>query len=443
MADLEKYPFTKDIEAAVAVATATRPRFFELIGHALEADRMTTRAANLLVMAAQRVARKIGGPCHSLALAMQELKCLHYEGKVTHEDIVAAVDLADVADSAGQLDIEALVAASQEPVQRIHYRQAMADALRATKTGNAAEVAERFEKVAAVGRAGGDHGDAMSGTVHDIVQATTSNLEAPLGLGVPELDDKLCGGLERRGVGVMVAGTGVAKSMFLCHAAAEAIWRHKSTVYVTLELSPGTVKSRIYRNLTGMTEAEIKAHPEECERRWKMLREAGVGSIRVVRRNAHETTIGNIRGWLRDLERETTMKPEVLLIDPVDDLVDKVGTMRKGFDILNQVFVKLRDLAEEGGMYIWCASQAVRGKNRGQKILVDDVSDGMAKVRKATLVLGAYRTDEDEESGELRWNVAKRTAIETVGAVGPLRHDFDRGRVARVVRAGLPWEVTT
>lgn len=405
---------------------------------------MPSRPAQLLVAAAQSAARKLGGPCPALALAMQELRLLHHEGKVSREDMSAVVDLADEADAAGPIDVDSLVAGTVSAVQKIAYDEVLDDMLRATRNPDPGKAAERLEKVAGLGKGGGDHGDLMTGSAHDIVQSTVSYLEDPLGLSVPELDQKLRDGLERRGVGVMVAGTGVAKSMFLCHAAAEAIYRGKPTVYVTLELSPGTVKSRIYRNLTGMTLDEVKAAggAEECARRWQMLAAAGAGPVRIVRRSSHETTVVGIRTWMRDLERDAGLRPEVLLIDPVDDLVDRVGSTKKGWEIVNQVFVRLRDLAEERGMYVWCASQAVRGKNRGQKIQVDDVADGLGKVRKATLVLGAYRTEDDEDCGELHWNVAKRTAVETTGVVGPLRHDFDRGRIAPVIRKPMPWEAT-
>jgi replicative DNA helicase len=435
--ELERYPFNKRFESQVVLAEISIPRFHDMVGHALEPDRMPSAEAIHLVRAAQAVARETGAGCPSATLALQNLRTLVHDGKLRMEDVNAASDFVDLAEDLGGVDdVDALVQGVIPVVQRFLQQDALQAAFDDFGKGNGVhETADRFEKVAALGKRKGTLGQLLQGSSEDIKACAESIMRDPLPTGVPELDEFLKGGLERGSMGCAIGGEGSGKSLFLCHLTAEALLHGYDCAYMTLELGEANVKNRIYSNLVGMTKTQLAGNPDEAERRLAMLKR---GNLIVSYQTPKATTAASVRRWLKDVEAAHSFSPKVIVIDYADKLVSKLETQRRGYEEMEIVYDFLRDMNIERDGWLWTASQMVRGGARSKKPDLDDVSDSKHKVRTPDLVVTLVRTEQDKQEGIVSFRVPKRRNEQAYGEVGPLPVDGEHGRIVATCRPE-PW----
>jgi len=236
-----KYPMTRDTEALVVLAEVTYPRFHDVVGHALEPDRMPHDEARLLVEAAQTVARTSGSPCASAVSAIQQLRYQVNQGKLTLEEVEQAAALLDLADDIGGIpDLDAVINSILPVIRDVLYQASLEASLKdmgKVASGDAAEdAAERFSQVVRLGTARMSLGSALTGDLADIQRACASTIRDPLATGVAELDLALNGGLEKGALGLLLGGSGDGKSLFLAHVAAESVFTGYNVALVTLEL---------------------------------------------------------------------------------------------------------------------------------------------------------------------------------------------------------------
>jgi archaellum biogenesis ATPase FlaH len=431
-----KYALTLPIEKQAVLAELTTPRFHDVLGHAIDSERMPSTEGAMLISAGQAVSRLVGG-CTSPDLALQHLRSLSDQGKVT----LPQIDAASAWLQGVQVqDVDSLIAVVSPAVAKAAQQEALELGLKSFAQGEDASAAsEAMEKAAAIGKRKQGLGTALGGDLNDIV-ATVANsgLRDPLPTGIPELDLKLSGGMERPALGVAMAGTGVGKTLYLCHVTTQALMDKRNVLYVTLEVTESTIKQRVYQNLLGMTEEEIREKPQEAARRFKMLAAPGIGQLRVCYATPRTTSLAFLKSLLRDLDKEHGFQPDVIMVDYADKLVVSVGRQKKSsYEEMDEVYDGLQTIAKENDVWVWTASQLKRGANRGKRITVDDVSDSMQKMNNADLVVGIYQTEQDEEESMVRFCVPKRRVRETSGEVGPLPQDKSRGRIVAVNRFEL------
>jgi hypothetical protein len=427
-------------EAGLALACATMPRVYSSVGRALDPDRMPTQAGQLVVKAAQAVARDHGSPPSSLAVVLQRMRVMvEVDGKVTYEQFKAAEELLQAASDVDAADDpDALIAEAAPVVQRFAQQEAVEKTISDFGKGVPADrAAERFEAVAAIGEAKEEVTLRLVHSATDVV-SSFETLGERLPTGITDLDLLLRGGLECRALGVALGATGTGKSFLLVQIAAEALLSGLDVAYFTLELPAHVVRARVYANLTNLTADEIRSDAgEEAARR---LREIAPRSGRLVvsYHTACATTPADLRQCMREWERADGFRPRVLVFDMGDHLVSRVGTDLRSYDDMRKVYAALRSMAIERDGWAWTASH-VKGGNSGKKhIAADEVSDSQHKSRTADLMVAITSTDEERRAGLVRFTLPKRRNDDAAGVAGPMPRDEARGRIAFVSR-GLPW----
>lgn len=439
----EKYAFTRQFEAFVAVAEATSHRFHDLIGHALEPERMPSEDAKLLTLAAQAVAAETGAGCPSAVIAVQHLRTMCDQGKLSHAQVSSAHDLVVLADDLGGVpDLDALIAKVSPVVRRLAQRDAINDAIKDYGKGAGIEDAlQALEKVAALGRQRGSIGQRLSGTKEDILSVVAPSRRSPMQTGVQELDNVLEGGMERGALGMVMAATGGGKSLFLCHMAAQALIDAYSVAYMTLELSESQVKKRVYSNLMDMTQEEMAKDPDEAARRFRLHRLDGAGNLFVIYETPRATTPATLRRWLRAIEAEHGFRPELIIVDYADKMVASLKSkdqQRRAYEEMEIVYEDLRSIAVERDGWVWTASQTNKGGLHKRKVDLEHTADSVNKPRVCDLVVAIARTSDDEENGMIRFRVPKRRENAAHQEVGPLVMDAPHGRITMVAR-NSPW----
>jgi KaiC/GvpD/RAD55 family RecA-like ATPase len=177
--------------------------------------------------------------------------------------------------------------------------------------------------------------------------------------GLPELDAAWEGGYRPGELGMVVAPTGVGKSMLLSMFAAEAYWAGKSVMYMTYELTPAQIRKRIATAILGKGPQRLNGTwAEELEfahlSRGKTTPPPGPIEI-----HNDASTWPEVEAKLERFKDTNGKYPDVLLLDSADDVAFRVKTDKR-YEGLLDVFVYQRNLAHEKNMAIWTTAQLNR-----------------------------------------------------------------------------------
>lgn len=432
----DRYGFDRRFEIVVAYACAALPRFYDVLGHAIEPDAMPSEDAKLLVSAARQVALDTGAGCPSVAFAVQKLRDRAEEGKLTHEQVGQVRQLVELAeDLGGWDDLDALVTLAAQTVKKRATHQAKIEAI-GRPDADAGEIAASFEKVATLGTRRASVGAEVLLDEDDIAASCVKYEQ--LRLGITDIDSAIDGGLERGATGLFIADTGVGKSFFLCHVAVTAMLAQQNVAYLTLELPVAEVKKRVYSNLLDIESAKLAAARPLYGERLRLLRQRGaIGAFVVKYDSPRACTPSYVRDWLKELERGGK-RYDVVIIDYIDKMASGHGrkeshTYKDQGDIIDA----LRDMNIDRKGWLWTASQIKAGSSQKRKLHADDAADSKNKPRSADLVIGGLTDHEDQNM--IEFTVIKRRLGEVFrDHVGPMVMDRSFGRIVPVVR-NMPW----
>lgn len=440
MASEDRYSFDPEFERAAIALCCSRPRFYGRIGVALNPEFLDAPEAELILKAAQAIARVNGrGPSSNL-IVIQRIRRWVDDGKVTLEQARDAVNYLDDAEDKG-LPPEDDVADEIAPVLRTRAQEEL---VRTALDNHGKSNPAFFEKV----RKAADKGERI-GSVDtsvgirigldsfDEIARLRRILRLPT--GIMELDAELSGGLSRSSLGVVVGGAGDGKSMFLSHCAAHAMYEGQNVLYATLEIPEGEVLARMKANLTNIPIEAIVSDQaiDIAKKRLKILIDRvasdgnpslGYGIVKEF--PAYVTQVDDIREWVRNCEDTEGGKVDLLVIDYADRIGagKSVGKTSSNYETMGVVYEGLRQVAVDNEFFCWTACQSTRNSKDRKKADVNHMSDSMHKGRIADLVVTLNVCG--EENDEIEFFIAKHRTGKGKITVGPLPHDFTHGRVA-------------
>lgn len=430
------YEFAPTFEAALVYLICTDREVFALLGEKVRPKALGNATARLLVGAAQAVAKDLGEGPRSSAVVIQRLATQRNEGKVSNEDVQAALDYLDAVEDAGVPPANAVVQEAAATIRRREEQEVLQRAMATyAKRGDFREIAKAADAAARIGESTFSFGVQLRDGFFDDFEVAEKVSRLPT--GCYELDSRLHGGLPR-GYTLFLGREKAGKSMVLSSVAAEALWYGKTVAIATLELSPLLQQARVMANLLN-TPIDALSHSgmnREAKARWKTIA-GGLGDLRV-RYFSPETTVKDITEWVERLT-ELHGKPVDLLVVDYVDLVGAGGKSKDDNAYVTQRIVNnhLRDHANSTGYVCISASQARRGQNKGSKDLDnDDAADSMHKVRIPDLVI-ALRMEADQKDLVDYYITASRTGGDRTGT-GPLPVDRAVGRMFPVNRVE-PW----
>ena len=440
MAANVKYALSPLVEYQLVYATSTQPRFFQKVGYAIEASKLPTEAAGLLISAAQQLSQT--APVKDFAHPAQLIRQWVQQGKYTNDQLNAAIDYAILAEDLAHSDLDILTSLVVPLVKRSRHKDAVEGIISDFGKGVPVERAlKQLTDISEIGSRSHNVGVTMSGSFDDIVAAAEAgSIKNPLPTGILEIDAMLRGGLEEAALGVVMANSGDGKSLFLGHAASEAMWRGLDVGYITLELGEGLVQQRIYCNLLNMTAQELKDNTQEAVRRYQLAKQKiGMGNLKVAYLSPKVTTPAHVREWVRSVCDEN-FTCDVLIVDYADKMAAGKGKAQRSYEEMEVVYQALRDITAEHSecRWLWTATQSRGRESRKKKLGLEDVADSMNKIRIADLVMAIYRTEEDCTNDLIRFTLPKRRNAAAHGEVGPLPMDAEHGRIVTVGRRE-PW----
>jgi replicative DNA helicase len=247
--------------------------------------------------------------------------------------------------------------------------------------------------------------------------------------GWPALDKLLYGGFNRGELQIFAGGSGSGKSLFMQNLAVNWTQAGLSGVYITLELSEGLCSYRIDSMMTNTAAKDIFRDIDTVEMKVKMMAKKA-GRLRVKYMPA-QSTVNDIRAYLKELEIQTKIKTDFLCIDYLDLLMPVSAKVSP-----NDLFVKdkyvseeLRNLAKELNVLFVTASQLNRAAVEEIEFDHSHISGGISKINTADNVFGIFTSRAMRERGRYQLQLMKTRSSSGVGQKVELEFDIESLRI--------------
>ena len=213
------------------------------------------------------------------------------------------------------------------------------------------------------------------------------------------------GGLSNKTLNVILAGTGVGKSLFMCHYAASTLMQGKNVLYITLEMAEERIAERIDANLMNVTIDELsKIDKETYESKINKLTKKTQGKLIVKEYPTSSAHAGHFRSLIEELKIKRDFKPDVILIDYLNICASariKYGAGVNSYTYVKSIAEELRGLAVENGVPILSATQTTRGGYDNTDVGLTDTSESFGLPATVDLMFALISTEELEDLNQI------------------------------------------
>ena len=214
------------------------------------------------------------------------------------------------------------------------------------------------------------------------------------------------GGVPRKSLNIILAGTGVGKSLAMCHFAADALSQGRNVLYITLEMAEEKIAERIDANLFDVDIATLtdlskdafinKAHIANQKTHGKLIIKEYPTAV------AH---VGHFRSLLNELKMKKKFVPEVIYIDYLNicasSRVKGLGGSINTYSLIKAIAEEIRGLAVEFNVPIWSATQVTRTGFGNSDVEITDTSESFGLPATADLMLALISTEQLESMNQL------------------------------------------
>ena len=219
--------------------------------------------------------------------------------------------------------------------------------------------------------------------------------------GWEKMDEITGGGGGRKELGVVIAPTGVGKSMVLVHLGATAIKAGMTVVHYTLELRDTVIANRYDSCITGIPLDELMDRKDEIR---EMINDCD-GTLIIKEYPTKTATTNTIRAHIEKLKQQGII-PDMIIVDYAD-LLRTLSTRREKREELESIYEELRAIMMENNVVGWTASQTNRTGLQAEIITMQSISEAFNKCFIADLIFSVSRTVEDKQKNGGRIYIAK------------------------------------
>jgi replicative DNA helicase len=216
-----------------------------------------------------------------------------------------------------------------------------------------------------------------------------------------ELMNKITkGGIPNKTLNIILAGTGVGKSLFMCHMAAAQMCEGKNVLYITMEMAEERIAERIDANLLDVTMEDLAILPKESyEKKMARLQSKTVGKLIIKEYPTATANSNHIRHLIQELKTKKNFKPDIIYIDYLNICASsrlKGGMNAGSYTIIKAIAEELRGLAVEFNVPIVSATQTNRSGYSSSDIGLEDTSESFGLPATADFMVALSQTEELE-----------------------------------------------
>ncbi len=213
------------------------------------------------------------------------------------------------------------------------------------------------------------------------------------------------GGLPQKTLNIALAGTGVGKSLFMCHVAASVLMQGKNVLYITLEMAEERIAERIDANLMNITIDDLHTLPKKMfENYLTKIQKKTNGKLIIKEYPTASAHVGNFRSLLKELALKRSFRPDIIFIDYLN--ICASSRFRGNANVGSYFYIKaiaeeLRGLAVESNVPIVSATQTTRSGFVSSDIGLEDTSESFGLPATADLMFALISTEELEDLNQI------------------------------------------
>ena len=213
------------------------------------------------------------------------------------------------------------------------------------------------------------------------------------------------GGLPNKTLNIALAGTGVGKSLFMCHVASSVLLQGRNVLYITLEMAEERIAERIDANLLNVPIQNINELPKSTfETKVNNLAKKTQGTLIIKEYPTASAHSGHFKALLNELSLKKSFRPDIIFIDYLNICASsrfKGGSNINSYTLVKSIAEELRGLAVEFNVPIVSATQTTRSGYGSSDVELTDTSESFGLPATADLMFALISTEELEGLGQI------------------------------------------
>lgn len=229
--------------------------------------------------------------------------------------------------------------------------------------------------------------------------------EERIAFNIQKFNDITKGGISRKTLSVILAGTGVGKTLIMCHQAAGNLLDGKNVLYITLEMAEERIAERIDANLLNVPLSDLESlSREEYYDKVKYVKDRVVGKLIIKEYPPAAVHSGHIRALIKELRLKRNFKPDIIYIDYIN--LCNSARVRQGngvnsYTLIKAIAEELRGLAVENNLPVVTATQVTRSGMSSSDVDMTDTSESIGLPFTADFMYAAISDEEMEKLNHL------------------------------------------
>lgn len=242
------------------------------------------------------------------------------------------------------------------------------------------------------------------------------------------------GGLVKKSLNVALAGTGVGKSLFMCHVAAGALTQMKNVLYITMEMAEERIAERIDANLMNVPIDQLENLSKDMfDKKMHKLTDKGVGKLIVKEYPTGAASSIHFRALLKELKIKRDFTPDLICIDYLNicasSRMKSMGGAINSYIMVKAIAEELRGLAVEYNLPIVTATQTTRSGFASSDVGLEDTSESFGLPATADLMFALISTEELENLNQIMVKQLKNRYNDPTGSNKKFVLGIDRAKM--------------
>jgi replicative DNA helicase len=213
------------------------------------------------------------------------------------------------------------------------------------------------------------------------------------------------GGLPNKTLNIALAGTGVGKSLFMCHVASSALLQGRNVLYITLEMAEERIAERIDANLLNVPIQQLVELPRSAfENKVTSISKKTQGTLIIKEYPTASAHSGHFKALLNELALKKSFRPDIIFIDYLNICASsrhKANGSANSYSYIKSIAEELRGLAVEFAVPIVSATQTTRSGYGNSDVELTDTSESFGLPATADLMFALISTEELEGLGQI------------------------------------------
>ena len=220
------------------------------------------------------------------------------------------------------------------------------------------------------------------------------------------------GGISNKTLNIILAGTGVGKSLAMCHFAAAALDQGRNVLYITLEMAEERIAERIDANLMDVEIDQLNAlSKNQFESHIDRIKSKTRGRLIIKEYPTASAHTGHFRALLNEIELKKNFKPDIIFIDYLNicasSRVKGLGGSVNSYHMVKAIAEEVRGLAGEFNVPVWSATQVTRSGYNSSDVELTDTSESFGLPATADLMLAMISTEQLEGMNQVMFKQLK------------------------------------